>query len=288
VDHVLCSLPFEARWFAQQGCRSTFVGHPYFDEVRRQQFDQKFLDAQRQQPGRLVTLLPGSRTQEVTENLGAMLKAAALVYRQALDTRFAIAAFKPHQARIARELVAKANLPVEIHVRRTPELIHLAECCIAVSGSVSLELLYQTKPTVIVYTVGRFAYWLQSKFRRVKYITLVNLLTASELFPTSVRPYDPASADDANVLFPEYLTCEDKSAELAGHVLRWLTDEQERSHLIGRLTQLKLEVGHGGAASQAAEYILAHCPQRPARVARPHYLPATGAETRWTADKQAA
>jgi lipid-A-disaccharide synthase len=203
VDHVLCSLPFEARWFSEQGCRSTFVGHPYFDEVRRQQFDQKFLEAQRQQPGRLVTLLPGSRTQEVTENLAAMLKAAERIHAAAPDTRFAIAAFKSHQARIARELVVKGELPVEIHVRRTPELIRAAECCLAVSGSVSLELLYQTKPTVILYTVGRFAYWLQGKFRRVKYITLVNLLTASELFPAKVRPYDQESPDDVKVLFPE-------------------------------------------------------------------------------------
>ena len=37
VDHVLCSLPFEAKWFAERGCRAVFVGHPYFDEVRRQE-----------------------------------------------------------------------------------------------------------------------------------------------------------------------------------------------------------------------------------------------------------
>ena len=35
VDHVLCALPFEATWFRRNGCRATFVGHPFFDEVRR-------------------------------------------------------------------------------------------------------------------------------------------------------------------------------------------------------------------------------------------------------------
>ncbi len=43
VDHVLCALPFEARWFAERGCNATFVGHPFFDEVRRQQLDERFM-----------------------------------------------------------------------------------------------------------------------------------------------------------------------------------------------------------------------------------------------------
>ncbi len=49
VDHVLCALPFEATWFRQQGCRATFVGHPFFDEVRRQALDESVIAAQRQQ-----------------------------------------------------------------------------------------------------------------------------------------------------------------------------------------------------------------------------------------------
>jgi lipid-A-disaccharide synthase len=288
VDHVLCSLPFEARWFAEQGCRSTFVGHPYFDEVRRQQFDAKFLEKERAKAGRLVTILPGSRTQEVTQNLAMMLKAAALVHAQAPDTRFAVASFKPHQAKLARQLAALSKIPVEVYVRRTPELIHLAECCIAVSGSVSLELLYQTKPTVILYTVGRFAYWLQAKFRRVKYITLVNLLTAKELFPANLTPYDPAGPDAEQALFPEYLTCEDKSQQLAAHVLTWLTDTAQCDCLIHKLRQLKVEVGHGGAASRAAEYIIAHCPPRPTRIPRPHYQPRAGSAEREAPSRQAA
>ena len=56
---------------------------------------------------------------------------------------------------------ASRDCPIEVHVGRTPELIHLADCCMAVSGSVSLELLYQTKPTVILYWISRLAYFVQ-------------------------------------------------------------------------------------------------------------------------------
>ena len=69
VDHVLCSLPFEETWLKERGCNATFVGHPFFDEVRQQQLDQEFLARMRRDDRPLVTILPGSRTQEVTQNL---------------------------------------------------------------------------------------------------------------------------------------------------------------------------------------------------------------------------
>src|SRR5207237_162458 len=108
-------------------------------------------------------------------------------------------------------------------VGRTAEIIHAADCAMAVSGSVSLELLYHTTPTVILYYISRLAYFVQIFFRKVRYITLVNLLTADDLFPKRVATYDPADPVDAHVLMPEYLTCEDKSGELAAHIVEWLT-----------------------------------------------------------------
>jgi len=273
VDHVLCSLPFEEAWFRERGCHATFVGHPYFDEVRQQQLDEKFIAEMRRRSGPLVTILPGSRTQEVTSNLRWFLKAAETVRSRMPNVRFAIAAFKPHQAEYARKLVDAAGLPVDVFVNKTPELIHLAECCMAVSGSVSLELLYQKKPTVILYWITRFAYFVQSLFRKVRFITLVNLLNAKELFPAKVTPYDPKEPGAERVLFPEYLTWEDKSLQIAGHITRWLVDDNRREGLIAELAKLKARVGHGGASRTAADYILRELNRRGSIVPRPHFEP---------------
>ena len=91
--------------------------------------------------------------------------------------------------------MAGSDLPVEVYVGRTAEIIEAADCAMAVSGSVSLELLYHTKPTVILYYISRFAYFVQTFFRKVRYITLVNLLTATDLFPKRVATYDPERSD---------------------------------------------------------------------------------------------
>ena len=58
------------------------------------------------------------------------------------------------------------------------------------------------------------------------------------------------------VLFPEYPTCEDKSQQLAAHVIGWLTNPEQREALVARLAELKARVCHAGAAGNAAEYVL--------------------------------
>src|SRR5262245_1306898 len=56
VDHVLCTLPFEPAWYAQRNVAAEYVGHPYFDELARQQVDEQFLVEQRSRPGPVVAI----------------------------------------------------------------------------------------------------------------------------------------------------------------------------------------------------------------------------------------
>jgi len=265
VDHVLCKLPFEEDWLRRRGCHATYVGHPYFDELLTQSIDHGFLQQLQAEPGPLVTLLPGSRKQEVRSNLPTLVKAAQRVQQEVPDVRFAFAAYKPSQAETITKALASSELKAQVYHGRTPELIRAADCCLACSGSVSLELLFHTKPTAIVYQVSRLGYFLQSLVRTVRYITLVNLLTAEDPFgDRSAGIYDPSDPRDQHVLMPEYLTTQDKSAQLAEHVVDWLTDAPLRGELIEQLTALKERVAKGGASVRAADYISSMLAAQPA------------------------
>ncbi len=279
VDHVLCKLPFEEPWYRERGCHATYVGHPYFDQLRGETLDVKFIEQQRADSGPLVAILPGSRTQEVKSNFGYFVKAARQVCQRVPNVRFAVASFKASQADFVREQLRGVDLPIEVHVGRTAELITASECTMAVSGSVSLELLYHTKPSVILYYISPLAFFVQRFFRKVRYITLVNLLVTDDLFPKRVATYDPHDPIDAKVLMPEYLTCEDKSTQIAEHVLEWLTDSTKRAERIAQLAELKERVGYGGASKRAADYLLGEMKpwsQRP--VLRSHFPFATRLE----------
>jgi lipid-A-disaccharide synthase len=161
---------------------------------------------------------------------------------------------------------------------------------LATSGSVSLELLYQRKPTVILYSISKFAYWVMQRFNNVRYITLVNLLTAKELFlregelagtwGQKLSRQDQLTRDKApeKALFPEYLTYEDRSAQIAGHLIRWLLVEEYQDSAAAELGKLKARIAHGGASRNAANLILSEVPDRtrlPLRVHHDANTPAT-------------
>lgn len=271
VDHVLCKLPFEEAWYRDRGCNATYVGHPYFDQLRAEQLDAAFIASQRWPDRSLVAILPGSRTQEVENNFRTFLQAARIVHERVPGVRFAVAAFKPSQAELVRAQIGGDSLPIDIYVGRTAELIYSADCAMAVSGSVSLELLYHTTPTVILYKISRVAFFVQRFFRKVRYITLVNLLTSSDLFPKRVGVYDRANPADASVLMPEYLTWQDKSPQVAGHVIEWLTDSPARESRVRELAALKDRLANGGASRRAADYLFGILDARQQPALRTHF-----------------
>ncbi len=275
VDYILCCLPFEKRWFESHGCNVEYIGHPFFEEVRNRTLDAEFLDRLREAapPGvRLLAILPGSRNQEVHHNFDDMLSAAEIVRREYPGTKIVVAAFKDSQKQwIEQRIVArKISLDsISVYVGKTPEIMHAATCCIAVSGSVSLELLASNCPAVIYYRIGRFGHIVQQFFRRCRYITLVNLLAVdrederrgstdlSVFYKDYPIPAEPSDADKRRMLFPEFLANRDRSGEVAKTVLSWFRDAAALLKRREKLATLLKYVDKGeNTVDHAAEYLL--------------------------------
>jgi len=246
VDLVLCSLPFEPNWYRARGVNHVeYVGHPYFDELDERELDEAFLDRIKAEADRgpLVAILPGSRTQELTRNLPIMVRSAAKLAARRPATRFAVACLHERHRTLAEQIIqdyAAAEGPVpaiEVYAARTPELIRLADIAWAVSGSVSLELMAEALPTVILYKLNRFDLWIARPFIKAKFITLVNLLADAEIMP-------------------EYLTGVDVSDELVRWAATWLDDPIARARAVANLAALRDQVAQPGASRRAAHRIV--------------------------------
>lgn len=269
IDHPLCKLPFEEAWFRSQGCpKTTYVGHPYFDELKSQKLDQQFLAQFQNSSQRLVTILPGSRRREVLCNFATQVRAAERIHAKVPDVRFAVASYNDEQAAMAAKILGSTNLPLTIIPKRTPELIHAATCCLAVSGSVSLELLYHAKPSVMQYQIPFLTHFAMQHLVRVQYMTLPNLITTPNIHPARRDKYDRHSPAHAHVLFPEYPDWRDRSVDVAQHAIDWLQDEPARSELVRKLVRLRESLAIGGASANAANYILTQVLPRPVVTAR--------------------
>jgi len=237
VDHVLCNLPFEDAWYKERGVSAHYVGHPYFDDLLTQQLDPAFIAERNRIPGPVIGLLPGSRTQEVEHNLPILIGAARHIHAVRPDARFLVACFRPSHQDYVRKRVRDGGLPIEVCARRTPEIIELAHSCIAVSGSVGLELLYRGKPSVVVYRVNPLFRALSPLLVNAPYISLVNLLADKELFP-------------------ELVTCRNPSMAVARHVLRWLNEANCYETVRKELNVLREKVAVPGACERAAAFLL--------------------------------
>ena len=233
---VLTAMPFEDRWYADRGVRTHYVGHPYFDEIAAQQLDAAFLADQRARGGEVVGLLPGSRTQEVTSNFPMMAAAAERVAAARPGVRFLVAAYKPKHLPFIHTTLAGRRLDAEVFTARTPEVIERSTACVAVSGSVGLELLVRRKPTVVVYRMSRAFHFVARRLAKVGHISLVNLLAGEEVFP-------------------EFPVSWDASAEIGERVLGWLTDPASREAVVRKLEAVKATVAAPGAVDRAADFL---------------------------------
>jgi lipid-A-disaccharide synthase len=125
-------------------------------------------------------------------------------------------------------------------VGKTPEIIELAECCLMVSGSVSLEMLARKKPAVVIYNSGRVFYSIMRPFVWLKSMTLPNLIAGRVVLPEFLVVWFPRR-DVRRV-----------TAVLDG----WLSDRRQLQDATARITELHKQVVETGATNRTADAIL--------------------------------
>jgi lipid-A-disaccharide synthase len=87
-----------------------------------------------------------------------------------------------------------------------------------------------------VYKVKPLAMAIARPFIKTRYISLVNLLADTELYP-------------------EYLTTKDESSAISGHILGWLNDAAAHFATVNKLGILREKVARPGACERAAAII---------------------------------
>ncbi|MCA8996399.1 MAG: lipid-A-disaccharide synthase [Planctomycetaceae bacterium] len=241
VDCILSVLPFEAEWYRQRGVDVEYVGHPFFDEVAHHPLDETTLSTIRQRSDRNVALLPGSRKQEVNRNFPAMLMTIRKLTKKYPEVRFPVACYKEWHFNRCRELLSEAeDLPVDLYLSKTPEVIEAADMCYMVSGSVSLELLARRTPAVVMYRGGYIMGNLAKVLVTCKYMSLPNLIADRSLFPE----------------FPFMRPTDGIAQEMADALEQWLGNPWKLAQIKQELNTLADGIVQAGGVSRAADVLI--------------------------------
>ena len=191
IDHLLCLLPFEPKFFTKHGLPATFVVHPVTEVVLPDDsnFRQK-LNISREST--LICLLPGSRKNEIQQHLQIFLDA---VGKLPLTRRLEVVIpTMPHLLDYVMPLLSNTSVSVKVvtSVEEKWQAFMQSSIALAVSGTVSLELAYVGVPQVVAYKVSRITYWLAKCLVKVKYASLVNILNKQMVVPECLQNHcDP-------------------------------------------------------------------------------------------------
>lgn len=182
VDKLFSILPFEVDFFRGHHYPVDYVGNPCVDAVdsflrtdteTKEQFCQR-LNLESSRP--IIALLAGSRKQEIKDNLSRMMEAS----RSFPQFQFVIAGAPG----IAPEFYSHYLTDgAKIVFGETYRLLRHSEAALVTSGTATLETALFRVPQVVCYytAAGKLVSFLRRHILKVKYISLVNLVSGSEV-----------------------------------------------------------------------------------------------------------
>jgi lipid-A-disaccharide synthase len=238
VDRMVVILPFEKKLYQDAGVQVSFVGHPLLDHIEVGNEEGSLCRQYgKNNSSKLIGLLPGSRSSEISRLLPVMLDTAEIIVDMIPNIHFLV----PLAPTISREEVNRylkgRSLPLTVVTDSTHEVIRACEMIVAASGTVTLEAAILGTPLVVVYKVNPLTYWLGKRLVKVNYVALVNILAGEEIAPELIQ----------QEVTPELIIRES---------MKILNEDQRKMWIKRRLKDVRHELGTPGASHKAATIAL--------------------------------
>ncbi|MFB3897507.1 MAG: lipid-A-disaccharide synthase [bacterium] len=238
MDKMLVIFPFEQNIYTPYGLTAEFVGHPLLDVIKinlnREKICQKYgLD----NATPIITLLPGSRKQEITTLLPIMLHAGNIINQHVAKVQFVLLLVREEFRDIAQSMIASSGLKVMICTEDKYDIRAASNISMVSSGTATLEGAIVGTPMVVVYKVSPVTALFARFLIQIPDIALVNVVAGSRIVPELVQ---------------KELTAD----KLARATLAILTDPDLTTEIKRKLEIVRTRLGSPGASTRAAQSIL--------------------------------
>ena len=177
IDKMLCIIPFEKEYYKTKwNWDVEYVGHPLvgvveeFKSLRFRVDGSTTVNHKLQNKG-IISILPGSRKQEITKKLPIMLEVA----KSFPDYQFVVAK-APGQDDSFYEPFLQPYPNVSAVSNQTYQLLSNAAAAIVTSGTATLETALFGVPEVVCYKTSNISYAIGKRLVKIKFISLVNLI----------------------------------------------------------------------------------------------------------------
>ena len=182
IDAMFSILPFETEFFEQKhNYPIHYIGNPTADEIRKWKEDNPFWQTERETSQPTIALLPGSRKQEIKDNLPAMLEAVKGIE----GYRIIVAGAPGIDADYYNRFSDYKHHNYTILFGKTHDILNSATAALVTSGTATLETSLFNVPQVVCYKtpVPHLIRWAFNNIIKCPYISLVNLIAGKEVVP---------------------------------------------------------------------------------------------------------
>ena len=176
IDQTISIFPFEKDWFASRGLNVEYFGHPFMDiehmdETTKSFYKRHSLDLNRP----ILTLLPGSRQQEIDRHWPIFLETVNLLREQYLNLQVVVG---------KASNIDLDNCPSDFKIERDAKKAMLVGTVgLVSSGTATLECAIEGLPIVVCYKLFPLSWFITKTLVKVKHSSIINIIMDKQVVP---------------------------------------------------------------------------------------------------------
>ena len=190
VNMMLVLFPFEKDFYLKHDVKVYYVGHPLADEISKWRIPNSadsVLDLTAMSNRRVIALLPGSRTSEVTRLAPVMLAAAKQLKEKYEDLTFVLPAANDKLETLLKSMIEETSAPISLVAGHSRDVLGVCHMAVLASGTAALEAALFAKPMVVMYKVSKLEEKYAARTMAVKHFSMPNHLTNPPVVPELIQ-----------------------------------------------------------------------------------------------------
>jgi len=224
VEKMIVIFRFEKEFYEKEGIDALYFGHPLLEIITA---------SAQNNPEQIITLLPGSRRNEIKKHLPVMLEAKKLMEKNLEGYRFQLIR-PPHLSKTFYEpFIEDEDIAIVEHSYAN---LSRSRFVLTSSGTATVELAILEIPFLIMYRVNPLTWLLLRNIVSTEHIGMVNILIGRRLIK-------------------EFMQREANAENISAYSLEVLGDEKKYTHLKTSLAEIKDKLTPYQATEKLAEFI---------------------------------
>jgi len=166
IEKMVVIFKFEEEFYKKENMDVLYFGHPLLEIIKDEKAETK----------NIISLLPGSRENEVKKHLPIMLKAKEITEKELKNYQFRIIRPKNLDESLYKELSGDIEI-----IPHSYKAIKESKFIVAASGTATVEISILEVPYIIIYKTNPLTWQILKRMVNIKFAGMANILSGKQM-----------------------------------------------------------------------------------------------------------